>query len=197
MSEDREDEPIFKIDTVPPPAGESDAYSAPTRVGPMLSDPQWAELVGAHTTGGIPKVNETSTSPPAAGSSEARLASARDDGSNPVSTEDAVAAKALAPQALPKIPGYREDEEDDAATMLHRNAAPSMRDTDLADPMFGLPESARNSLPDVEDLAGGGPFSASVGAGPTWQPREMALAAVALLAVAIIGGVIALVAFGH
>jgi hypothetical protein len=36
MSSNDEDG-IYKIDTVPPPAGENDAYSAPTRVGPMAS----------------------------------------------------------------------------------------------------------------------------------------------------------------
>jgi predicted component of type VI protein secretion system len=33
MSND--DDRIYKVDTVPPPDGEGDAYSAPTRVGPM------------------------------------------------------------------------------------------------------------------------------------------------------------------
>ena len=33
MSDD--DEKLFKVDTVPPPAGEDDAYGAPTKVGPM------------------------------------------------------------------------------------------------------------------------------------------------------------------
>jgi hypothetical protein len=37
MSDDEGDEAIFRVDTVPPPAGESDAYSAPTRVGPMAA----------------------------------------------------------------------------------------------------------------------------------------------------------------
>jgi hypothetical protein len=35
MSDDEKDEGIYKVDTVPPPAGEGDAYNAPTRVGPM------------------------------------------------------------------------------------------------------------------------------------------------------------------
>jgi len=37
MSDDEKDEAIFRLDTVPPPAGEDDAYSAPTRVGPMAA----------------------------------------------------------------------------------------------------------------------------------------------------------------
>ena len=32
-----DDEPIFKVDTIPPPPGESDVYSAPTKVGPMAA----------------------------------------------------------------------------------------------------------------------------------------------------------------
>ena len=31
---DDTDESIFRVDTVPPPAGDDDAYNAPTRVGP-------------------------------------------------------------------------------------------------------------------------------------------------------------------
>jgi hypothetical protein len=37
MSDDDKDEAIFKVETVPPPAGESDAYNAPTKVGPMAA----------------------------------------------------------------------------------------------------------------------------------------------------------------
>ena len=38
MSDDDDKEDgIYKVDTVPPPAGESDAYNAPTRVGPMAA----------------------------------------------------------------------------------------------------------------------------------------------------------------
>jgi hypothetical protein len=33
----KDDEGIYKVDTVPPPAGEDDAYSAPTRIGVMAS----------------------------------------------------------------------------------------------------------------------------------------------------------------
>lgn len=32
-----DDDGIYRVDTVPPPQGESDAYNAPTRVGPMAS----------------------------------------------------------------------------------------------------------------------------------------------------------------
>ncbi len=41
-----DDGKIFKVDTVPPPDGESDAYSAPTRVGPINAD-EWAALMEA------------------------------------------------------------------------------------------------------------------------------------------------------
>ena len=37
MSDDENHEAIFRVDTVPPPAGEDDAYNAPTRVGPMAA----------------------------------------------------------------------------------------------------------------------------------------------------------------
>lgn len=41
-----DDNKIHKVDTVPPPAGESDAYNAPTRVGALDAD-TWAELMDA------------------------------------------------------------------------------------------------------------------------------------------------------
>src|SRR4051794_20920636 len=48
MSDDEKpDEPgIYKVETVPPPAGEDDAYSAPTKVGPM-ADAAVRELMQA------------------------------------------------------------------------------------------------------------------------------------------------------
>lgn len=36
MSDDK-DEEIYRVETVPPPAGENDAYNAPTKVGPMAA----------------------------------------------------------------------------------------------------------------------------------------------------------------
>ena len=36
MSDDEEPK-LYRVDTVPPPAGESDAYNAPTKVGPMAA----------------------------------------------------------------------------------------------------------------------------------------------------------------
>lgn len=44
MSDDEKPK-IFQLGTVPPPAGEHDAYSAPTKVGPMAA--QIAELINA------------------------------------------------------------------------------------------------------------------------------------------------------
>lgn len=35
--EDRNDDAVYKVDTVPPPDGDDDAYSAPTKIGPMAS----------------------------------------------------------------------------------------------------------------------------------------------------------------
>lgn len=34
-NDDRNDDAVYKVDTVPPPDGDDDAYSAPTRIGPM------------------------------------------------------------------------------------------------------------------------------------------------------------------
>lgn len=35
MSKEDEKDELYRVDTVPPPAGENDAYNAPTKVGPM------------------------------------------------------------------------------------------------------------------------------------------------------------------
>jgi len=37
MSDDEKEEAIYRVETVPPPAGETDAYNAPTKVGPMAA----------------------------------------------------------------------------------------------------------------------------------------------------------------
>lgn len=42
-----DDGKIYKVDTVPPPPGESDAYNAPTRVGPINAE-EWEALMAAH-----------------------------------------------------------------------------------------------------------------------------------------------------
>lgn len=47
MPRDDDQSKVPQIGTVPPPPGESDAYSAPTRVGPMAA--QIAELINAAT----------------------------------------------------------------------------------------------------------------------------------------------------
>jgi hypothetical protein len=44
---EEEEAGIYRVDTVPPPAGESDAYSAPTRVGPMAASVVQEMLVAA------------------------------------------------------------------------------------------------------------------------------------------------------
>ena len=46
-----DDGKIFKVDTVPPPPGESDAYNAPTRIGSINAD-EWQALMNAHESVG-------------------------------------------------------------------------------------------------------------------------------------------------
>jgi len=45
-----DDGKIFKVDTVPPPPGESDAYNAPTRVGTLDAE-EWQALMGSGESG--------------------------------------------------------------------------------------------------------------------------------------------------
>jgi len=53
--EDGADE-LYRVQTVPPPAGETDAYSAPTKVGPMASAVIGEIIEHAKRTGGVVEV---------------------------------------------------------------------------------------------------------------------------------------------
>lgn len=74
MPRDDDQSKVPQIGTVPPPPGESDAYNAPTRVGPMAA--QIAELINAATEEAERKLAsasrpETSTVPPPQGYGDA------------------------------------------------------------------------------------------------------------------------------
>lgn len=118
MARDDEDA-VHKVDTVPPPDGDSDAYSAETKVGPVTQD-AWAELIRKAAEEG----ERNAKSGPA---SSARPRADR----APPSTRDAAPTSSVKANAtdndvekpLPRIYS-EEDDADDAATVLGSAAKP-------------------------------------------------------------------------
>ena len=72
-----DDDGIYRVDTVPPPPGEGDAYNAPTRIGPMAGaiveellaqskrdeEQQAAKARSEHSTAPPPKLDEEPVDP--------------------------------------------------------------------------------------------------------------------------------------
>ncbi len=125
MTDEKRDaeESIFRVDTVPPPPGEDDAYSATTKVGPVTAE-AWVDLIrkadedeakaveaAASERFGPKKVASSKTPETPTGSSS------RQAGPTPA---DAPSDAGAAPIAVPKV-YHAEDEpdEDHAATLLN------------------------------------------------------------------------------
>jgi hypothetical protein len=103
----KEEAGVHKVDTVPPPPGEADAYNAPTRVGPV-SQAAWAEL--------IEKANEKNDKT----AEEASNAPRSEPSARPPTPTPAAGAAPADGGAVPRI--YEEPEDEDAATLLHPSA---------------------------------------------------------------------------
>ena len=97
MSDDDKDDAIFKVDTVPPPAGEDNAYNAPTRVGAMA-----AAVVEEMMVASVRKANAltAAASEKAAASQKAAAAEA-----SAAAAADAVNDSDLVPEFTPASPG--------------------------------------------------------------------------------------------
>lgn len=167
MADEKSDDEgsIFKVDTIPPPAGDGDAYSAPTKVGPVSAD-AWVELMkqadesakkaaegekfladggppGSRNPGSVPK-------PPVDGGAKA-----------PVSTPSAAAnagpppSKPLAQHASEEVPRLYEAEEDPddshAATMLSTSASKLVDSGARADAKIFGDTAASAAGPSVEE----------------------------------------------
>lgn len=112
------DDAIFKVDTVPPPPGDDDAYNAPTRVGPMSKD-ALEEL--------IQQANESGLQ--AAQAERRATERAVDSGWDAPPVESAVGpihrARSSPPEEdeeLARVPSFADDDGDelaDDATVLH------------------------------------------------------------------------------
>lgn len=116
MARDDEDA-VHKVDTVPPPAGDQDAYSAETRVGPVTQD-AWAELIRKAAEDGAASPSSSRRS---ASGAPANRAEPPTSGVSPRSTD-----VADVDAALPRV--YEEEEHDDAATVLSPRARPPQID---------------------------------------------------------------------
>lgn len=127
---------IFKVDTVPPPAGDGDAYNAPTKVGPVSAE-AWVELIkqadatakkaaegqesledaGPHSKPPISRQPGSVPKPTSGGATAASVASPTTNdapASTPHSTEPP-------PGDIPRVYD-NEDSDEHAATMLNPNA---------------------------------------------------------------------------
>jgi hypothetical protein len=99
--------PLYRADTVPPPPGESDAYNAPTKVGPMSTAAVAAMMREAERKGG--DVSAVAVQQPR-------------ERATPARASDSPAAEAEIGE-VPKV--YDElDEDDKAATLLSPRVKP-------------------------------------------------------------------------
>lgn len=93
----KDDDGIYKVDTVPPPQGEDDAYNAPTRVGVMASAIVGELLAQGERDAAEAKAhpeNDVKTTPPPAKAPEPVATDDDEESSGPVSS----------PLAIPSAP---------------------------------------------------------------------------------------------
>lgn len=89
-NDDHNEDAVYRVDTVPPPDGDDDAYSAPTRVGPMAATVVNELIVAARTA-------------EVAAASQAKPKPKKDDGTVGVLDEDDIEAELAFPPP-PKVP---------------------------------------------------------------------------------------------
>lgn len=127
MSDEKKDAPdngegkLYRVETVPPPAGEDDAYSAPTKVGP-LGDAFVANLMkeAEQRTTSLarkdePKRDEGAKTPPQESAPVSKRKGAE---------ESAPSSKEPVSAGGTPLPRVYDDEEEDAATKLSPKATP-------------------------------------------------------------------------
>jgi len=185
--ESEEKSEVHRVDTVPPPPGEDDAYSAPTRIGP-LAEVAALELMrqaesaasgvasGTITSGSPSRPPSTSMKPPVPTRPPVSSNRPRMFASNQAVE---LGQDLLVDETPP--PRLYADEEDEPPTSLHdglrdgppslRFAAPSQRpSTNPSSGSFSTPATARSSegpasgRGSTPPASGRGPTSATVGA---------------------------------
>jgi hypothetical protein len=127
--EEREKAEVYKVDTVPPPEGEDDAYSAPTRVGPMAEAAaqelmRQAEIASGLAPGSLsggasgpptkpPPVSKPASPPSSKGRSRLFASNTSNGPSAPAPEPVELAPEALVEEAAPP-PRVYDDDDDDA-----------------------------------------------------------------------------------
>lgn len=124
---DDSDGGIFKVDTVPPPAGESDAYNAPTKIGPMAASVV-KEMMHAAERKAVElsqradaAASTAKTQPPPAQKAVLPLSKPASQGGQPHEDELLEELSRSPPAPIPRL-HEDEDDEDNAATMLSLSA---------------------------------------------------------------------------
>jgi hypothetical protein len=112
---------IYRVETVPPPAGESDAYNAPTKVGPMPAATIAAMMQAAEKK--VAEVNERAVE------KSGRPKPIPREEPEPVATAQAIPPPAPAPLPSLDVPLemprlYEDVEDDDKATLVGASAKP-------------------------------------------------------------------------
>jgi hypothetical protein len=136
-SDDRDDDAseIHRVDTVPPPA-DGDAYSAPTKVGPVTNE-AWKELIRQANEEGNRNEEAAAASQRSPSSARAPFSNRQPpiSGSKPISSRAPLSSQApgsqssAASEEIPRV--YAEDDDEEAAATLLHHRAKSMNDPEL------------------------------------------------------------------
>lgn len=152
MSEDdKKSEPIFKVDTVPPPPGESDAYNAPTRIGPMAAAVIGEMIVAAERAAAERAAQDRggpSARPPVVDNETSGVVAKDSVRERP---PPPVPAAGLPPPA--PVPRLYEENDEDAETRLSRSARPPVVAPQTETARFPFPPSPvpnHGGLPGVD-----------------------------------------------
>lgn len=119
--DEKKDEELYRVDTVPPPAGESDAYNAPTKVGPMAEGAIKEMMRAAEKN--VAQHNERVVKRASEREADAR----RDAETQPPPSSSA-----------PDVPKVYEEDDDEAATMLSSRAKPPPSPITTSDVVDGI-----------------------------------------------------------
>jgi hypothetical protein len=129
-NDDEKNSSLYRADTIPPPDGESDAYNAPTKVGPISAAAVAEMMKGAELK--VAEVNARAKQPPA-----------------PEPDMDTKATRRVAPANIPELdiaskglPSLADgDEAAEGASSAHADSPASAEDRSLARAPEAQPEA--------------------------------------------------------
>ena len=178
---DDDDGAIFKVDTVPPPAGDGDAYNAPTKVGPVSAE-AWVELIKQADAEGKKSVEADKLLGDASPNSQ-RPKTTSTPAEAPPSSKKPAPAPPSDDEAVPKL--FDEDvDESNAATLLHSHAKGLVDQSVRADAsVFGkAPPATAAAAADAEE-----PVPKSILTPPRTGPSRSTLIIAACLGLFVFG----------